>query len=74
MNTSVLLRKLIELEHAIGVETESTIRHRVLDAQDCLINLQRQNINHLRACAACVAPQRFSLLREFTGHPSGDLS
>lgn len=39
MNPSVLLQKLIEIERSIGIETESTTRRKVLDAQDYLLRV-----------------------------------
>ena len=42
MSASVLLQKLIEIERSIGIETPSTTRRRVLEAQDYLL---RTNFN-----------------------------
>ncbi len=74
MNSGVLLRKLIELERAIGVESESTIRHRVLDAEDCLLNLQRAQIDYYRAGSSYELPQRFTMLRRFAGTAGDDIA
>lgn len=39
MNSSVLLQKLIDIERSIGVETQSTTRRKVLDAQEYLLGV-----------------------------------
>jgi hypothetical protein len=40
MITDALLRKLFEIEWAIGVEDSSTIRSMVIDAQDRVLQVQ----------------------------------
>ena len=40
MITDALLRKLFEIEWAIGVEDSSTIRSMVIDAQDRVLQMQ----------------------------------
>jgi hypothetical protein len=37
VNPSVLLQKLIDIERSLGVETESTTRRKVLDAQEYVL-------------------------------------
>jgi hypothetical protein len=56
MNTNILLDKLIEIERSIGVETNTTLRKQVLDAQDCVLEMQREMVENLRK-----GPRRFVL-------------
>jgi len=37
MSSTILLEKLIDIERSIGVETESKIRRKVLEAQEYLL-------------------------------------
>jgi len=48
MNTTVLLEKLIQIERSIGVETNFAVRSLVQDAQDYLLGMQRERVEHLR--------------------------
>ena len=41
MNVTVLMQKLIAIEQAVGVETNKTIRSMIQDAQECLLELQK---------------------------------
>jgi hypothetical protein len=49
MNTSVLLEMLIDIERSVGVETTTTLRNKVIDAQECLLLLQKEMSANLRA-------------------------
>jgi len=40
MNLTVLLRKLIAIEHMIGKADADTLRNLLYDAEDCLIQMQ----------------------------------
>ena len=42
VNVTILMEKLVAIEHALGEEADWTIRRMILDAQDCLVELQRQ--------------------------------
>jgi hypothetical protein len=44
---NILLQKLIEIEQSIGVETNMTLRKQVLDAQDCLLQMQKEIVENL---------------------------
>lgn len=66
MNSTLLLQKLIEIETSIGVETDSAIRHKVQDAQECLLRMHGEAVEHLRAQAIKGASPRFALLHEFS--------
>ena len=54
-NMNTLLDKLIEIERSIGVETDSTLRNLVIDAQDCVLGMQKQAVENLRK-----SPARFA--------------
>jgi hypothetical protein len=41
---TVLMQKLIDIEKSIGVETDRTILDKVLDAESCLLQFQREMI------------------------------
>jgi hypothetical protein len=43
MNTVVVLQKLNEIERALDVEERATIRKMLLDAQQCVLQLQRES-------------------------------
>jgi hypothetical protein len=66
VSASVLLQKLIEIERSIGVETSSTTRRRVLEAQDYLL---RTNFNCNPGRSAefddDAQDERFALLKRF---------
>ena len=42
MNSTVLLKKLIAIEKSIGTASNSTIRNLVQEAQDCLLQMQKE--------------------------------
>lgn len=66
MNPRILLEKLIDIEQSIGVETDSTLRRKVLDAQDCLLRMQGELVERLRNHAVESGAGRFALLRAFS--------
>jgi hypothetical protein len=49
MNVTVLIDKLTEIERAIGVEDDLIIRNKVIDAQDCALQLQSEMAEMLRS-------------------------
>jgi hypothetical protein len=48
LNISALLDKLTDIELSIGRETNATIRNKVLAAQDCALELQKELADNLR--------------------------
>ena len=48
MNINGLLQKLFEIERSIGSETNTAILNQVLDAENCLLEMQREMIESLR--------------------------
>jgi hypothetical protein len=47
MNHRLLLEKLIQIEQAIGVETNVAIHKMLLEAEDCLLQLEKEMVEHL---------------------------
>jgi hypothetical protein len=45
---STLLDKLTDIERALGRETETMIRYRIIDAQDHAVLIQKQVVEELR--------------------------
>lgn len=66
LNSDMLLQKLIDLERSIGVETNGALRGKVLDAQECLLRMQGERVQHLRTQVAHNDSHRFALLRTFS--------
>lgn len=48
MDLAVLRDKLIDLQASIGVETNTALRMKVMDAQDCLLAMQKTAVDDLR--------------------------
>ena len=49
MNSVILLTKLIEIEQAIGVEDPIKIRRMVIEAEECLLGIQKESLDRHRA-------------------------
>ena len=48
MNLSSLLEKLIDIEQAIGTQELTTVRKMVIDAQECVLGMQRKSNEDMR--------------------------
>lgn len=48
MNLTTLLKKLIEIERSIGVETDAVIRVKMQDVQDYVLQMQKENASRLQ--------------------------
>jgi hypothetical protein len=48
MNLTTLLNKLIEIERAIGTETDLAIRKKMQDVEDYVLEMQREKASKLR--------------------------
>jgi len=48
VSVTVLIDKLTYLERCVGVESDSAVRKRVIDAQDCALLVQREVAETLR--------------------------
>jgi hypothetical protein len=62
MNTAVLLEKLTDLELSIGVETNATLRIKVLDTQDCILAMQKSKVEELRRTSRLRRTENLNLL------------
>jgi hypothetical protein len=67
MNHTILLQKLIAIERAIGVETNNTIRDLVYDAENHLLQMQRDGVQGSRMPRQDKSAGRFQFLREVVG-------
>ena len=66
MNPSVLLQKLIDIERSIGVETESTTRRKVLEAQEYILRAHWNGEPGRRpSTSESSEPGKFYMLRKF---------
>lgn len=48
MNAETLLLKLIAIERAIGKEEPKELRRMVIDAEDCLLGIQKSAVERLQ--------------------------
>jgi hypothetical protein len=49
MWTSELLEKLFDIERSIGVETNATIRNKIIDIEEYVLSMQRERAENLRS-------------------------
>jgi hypothetical protein len=61
VNTTILLQKLIDIEKSIGKETDRTILDKILDAENCVLDMQRELIESLRREPMQAAIQKLAL-------------
>lgn len=66
MSSSILLEKLIDIERSIGIDAESTIRRKVLEAQDYLLQTSGVLRDPMQPAADEPTPPRYALLRAFS--------
>jgi hypothetical protein len=45
VNVTILLQKLIDIEKSIGLETDAMILDKIFDAENCLLQMQREMID-----------------------------
>jgi hypothetical protein len=57
VNTILILEKLLDIDRAIGREDISAIRRKIIDAQDCILSMQKAQMENTRLAAARVFPQ-----------------
>ena len=60
VNVTVLLDKLVSIEQAIGLATDASIRNMILDAEECLLELQREWLE---------LPFKFQMEQRYSGKP-----
>ncbi len=46
VTVTMLLHKLIDIEKSIGIESDKTILHKIRDAENCLLELQRETLEN----------------------------
>lgn len=51
MNPKDLLEKLIKIEQAIGVETNFSVKKMLIEAEECLLQLEKERVQALRGDA-----------------------
>jgi hypothetical protein len=56
MNPVIILEKLLDIDRAIGREDIPAIRKRIMEAQDCLLSMQKTQME-IRRIAAARTPQ-----------------
>jgi hypothetical protein len=61
VNTTILLQKLIDIEKSIGNETNRAILDKIFDAENCVLDMQRELIESLRREPRLAAIQRLAL-------------
>jgi hypothetical protein len=56
MNMRMLIDKLTDIQLSIGVEEDLSIRNKVIDIQDCLLQMQRERADsfRIRSCRSDV--------------------
>jgi hypothetical protein len=67
MNHTLLLKKLIAIECAIGVASNSTLRELVYEAELYLLQVQREVVDELSVHPARETGRGFQFLREAAG-------
>ena len=69
MDHKDLLDKLIQIQQAIGVETNFTVQKMLMEAQDCLLELEKERVENLRRNARQSDPVK-SILQGFQAEPN----
>jgi hypothetical protein len=63
MNSSVLLQKLLAIEQAVGVATNIALRNLLQDAQDYVLQMQRERVEGFWKESGRDSKLRFNFLR-----------
>jgi|HubBroStandDraft_2_1064218.scaffolds.fasta_scaffold985426_1 hypothetical protein len=58
MNQETLLDKLVQIEHAIGVESDHTVHIMLMEAEDCLLQMEKEMVDKLVKNANQPPPER----------------
>ncbi len=64
MNNTVLLQKLIAIERSIGMSDNATIRQLVFEAEDCLLEIQRERAQNFFLDSWRTTMPRFHVIGE----------
>jgi hypothetical protein len=62
MNHKIILEKLIEIQHAIGTQNNLTVQKMLMEAEDCLLQLEREIVEQLIRSASLPPPSRIGLV------------
>jgi len=60
VNVTIILRKLIDIEKSIGLETNAMILDKVFDAENCLLQMQSEMIESLHSESRRSVTQRLA--------------
>ena len=71
MNNTVLLQKLIEIERSIGATDNVTLRQLVYEAEDCLLEIQKESAQSFILDSSRGAMPRFNAMPRF--HMTGEI-
>jgi hypothetical protein len=55
MNPVLILEKLLDIDRAIGREDTTVIRKKIIEAQDCVISMQKAQMESLRLASVRAA-------------------
>lgn len=55
MNPVIILEKLLDIDRAIGREDTTIIRKKIMDAQDCILTMQKMQMENTRFTASRLA-------------------
>ena len=64
MNNTVLLQKLIAIERSIGTADNGTLRQLVYEAEDCLLEIQKESAQSFIVDSSRGAMPRFHMTGE----------
>ena len=63
MSVSVLLEKLVDIQRSVGIETNSVVKHKLMDAQEYLLAMEKERLGSHNATSepkAAGIPELFS--------------
>jgi hypothetical protein len=72
MNPTILLQKLIAIEMSIGVESNNQIRNALQDAEEILLQMQRESVESLWKETRQDSSRRFDFLRRVSPRRQAD--
>jgi hypothetical protein len=74
LNPTILLQKLIAIEMSIGVESNTAIRNSLQEAEDCLLQMQRESVESFWVETRQDSAKRFDFLRRITPNRQTDVA
>lgn len=63
MNSTILLQKLLAIEQSVGVANNSALRILLHEAQDCVLQMQRERVEGFWTEPGLNTRQKFDFLR-----------